>query len=391
MMKVLMLAPHPFYQERGTPIAVDLLIRALTERGYQLDLLTFNEGKDVHYPGLTIYRVKPFPRIENVRPGFTAKKLLLDILVFYKFVILMFRNRYDVVHAVEESAFMAFLICPLFRVPYIYDMDSSMVTQMLDKMPLLRPIERILRWIESLPMRFADQVIPVCQELADDASKYRSSGIHILKDVSLADTGEESQVQAVDVRSTYEIKGKILMYIGNLETYQGIDLMLEAFAIYYTSHTDSRLIIIGGEQEHIDYYKKKCQQLSIDGSVIFMGKQPVAHIKQYMSQADILVSPRTQGVNTPMKVYSYLDSGVVVLATDLPTHTQVADNTTAYLSAPEPKSFSQGMQTLSKDVHLCDELAINAKNLIAREHSYPVFRSKLYDIYDDLLTGQVER
>ena len=90
-MKVLMLAPHPFYQERGTPIAVDLLIRALTERGYQLDLLTFNEGKDVLYPGLTIYRVKPFPRIKNVRPGFTAKKLLLDILVFYKFVILMSR------------------------------------------------------------------------------------------------------------------------------------------------------------------------------------------------------------------------------------------------------------------------------------------------------------
>ena len=48
-MKVLMLAPHPFYQERGTPIAVDLLIRALTERGYQIDLLTFNDGNDVDY------------------------------------------------------------------------------------------------------------------------------------------------------------------------------------------------------------------------------------------------------------------------------------------------------------------------------------------------------
>ena len=42
--KILLIAPHPFYQERGTPIAVDLLIRALTERGYLIDLLTFNEG-----------------------------------------------------------------------------------------------------------------------------------------------------------------------------------------------------------------------------------------------------------------------------------------------------------------------------------------------------------
>ena len=72
-----------------------------------------------------------------------------------------------------------------------------------------------------------------------------------------------------------------------------------------------------------------------------MGKQPVAQINQFMSQADILLSPRTQEVNTPMKVYSYLDSGVVVLARDLPTHTQVADSTTAYLRAADEKSFAE--------------------------------------------------
>ena len=387
-MKVLMLAPHPFYQERGTPIAVDLLIRALTERGYQIDLLTFNEGNDVDYPGLTIHRVKPFPRIENVRPGFSIKKLLLDVLVFFKFVVLMFRNRYDVVHAVEESAFMALLICPLFKTPYIYDMDSSMVTQILDKISPLRPFEGLLRWMESLPMRHANLVIPVCDALADDVAKYRSKGIHILKDVSLANTGNELQAQAIDIRKTYHVKGKVFMYIGNLESYQGIDLMLDAFSIYYPDHIDSRLIIIGGEQEHIDHYQVKCHQLSIHESVIFMGKQPVAQINQFMSQSDILLSPRTQGVNTPMKVYSYLDSGVVVLATDLPTHTQVADSTTAYLCAADEKSFAAGMETLSKDVELCHELAANAKNLIAREHSYPVFRARLYDIYDDLPTGK---
>jgi len=379
-----MLAPHPFYQERGTPIAVDLLIRALTERGDQIDLLTFNEGIDVDYPGLNIHRVKPFPRINNVRPGFTVKKLLLDVLVFFKFIYLMFRNRYDVVHAVEESAFMAMIICPLFRTPYIYDMDSSMVTQILDKIPMLKSIEGLLRWLESLPMRHADLVIPVCKALAEDAEKYRTKGVHILKDVSLAGTGGESNTKATDIREQYHIKGKMMMYIGNLESYQGIDLMLDAFAIYSPNHVDARLIIIGGEQEHIDNYKLKCQQLAIDNAVIFMGKQPVAQINQFMSQANIMLSPRSQGVNTPMKVYSYLDSGVVVLATDLPTHTQVADATTAYLCSADETSYAAGMEVLSKDEKLCAELAKNAKNLIAKEHSYPVFRTRLYAIYDDL-------
>ncbi len=385
--KILLIAPHPFYQERGTPIAVDLLIRALSERGYAVDLLTFNEGTDVQHPGLNIHRVRPQPEIKNVMPGFSGKKIALDVLVFFKFIALMSKNRYKVVHAVEESSFMATLICPLFRTPFIYDMDSSMATQILDKMHFLRPFEKLIRLMESIPMRRARIVIPVCQALADEAGKYRSQGIHILKDVSLADNDTSTAGKAVDIRQQYDINDKIFMYIGNLESYQGIDLMLEAFAIYSPQHPDARLVVIGGEQKHIDFYRNKCRQLSIHETVIFMGKQPVAQINQFMSQADILLSPRTQGVNTPMKVYSYLDSGIPVLATDLPTHTQVADATTAYLCAPDKQAYAAGMETLSTDSALCKKLAESARQLIAIEHSYPVFRSRLYDIYDELATG----
>ncbi|MBL4711198.1 MAG: glycosyltransferase, partial [Gammaproteobacteria bacterium] len=307
--KILLIAPHPFYQERGTPIAVELLIRALSERGYAIDLLTFNEGIDVQYPGLTIYRVNPRPNIKNVMPGFSGKKILLDILIFFKFISLMSKNKYKAVHAVEESSFMATLVCPIFKTPFIYDMDSSMATQIIDKIHFLKPFEKLLRLMESIPMRRAKIVIPVCQALADEAGKYRSHGIHVLKDVSLANTTSASSDSIVNIRSKYDIAGKIFMYIGNLESYQGIDLMLEAFAIHCQRYPDARLTIIGGAHEHIGHYQNKCKQLSIRNEVIFMGKQPVAQIHQFMSQSDILLSPRTQGINTPMKVYSYLDSG----------------------------------------------------------------------------------
>jgi hypothetical protein len=144
-MKILMLAPHPFYQERGTPIAVDLLLRSLSEQGHQVDLLTYHEGVDRTYPGVTIHRIKPFGSISGVRPGFSAKKLYLDIFLLFKCLSLLLRRRYDVVHAVEESVYMAMLLCPLFRTPYIYDMDSSMVTQLLDAKLWLKPVEKLLR------------------------------------------------------------------------------------------------------------------------------------------------------------------------------------------------------------------------------------------------------
>ena len=81
-MRVLILAPHPFYQERGTPIAVDLLIRALTERGDDVDLLTFHEGIDHTYDHFQIYRISPWPAVNNLRPGFSAKKIYCDIFLF---------------------------------------------------------------------------------------------------------------------------------------------------------------------------------------------------------------------------------------------------------------------------------------------------------------------
>ena len=59
-MNVLMLAPHPFYQARGTPIAVDLVLKVLSSRGEKVDVVTFPEGEPVHYANVAIYRTPAF-------------------------------------------------------------------------------------------------------------------------------------------------------------------------------------------------------------------------------------------------------------------------------------------------------------------------------------------
>src|SRR5690606_29170982 len=116
------------------------------------------------------------------------------------------------------------------------------------------------------------------------------------------------------------------------ESYQGIDLLLESFVIALSKNHRLRLAIIGGETSDIVKYKTKADQLNINQFVRFYGPRPVFHLHGYLKQADILVSPRIKGGNTPMKVYSYLASGIVLLATDLDTHTQVMDNTICHLA-----------------------------------------------------------
>ncbi|MFW6271792.1 MAG: hypothetical protein ACOC1Q_01975, partial [Desulfosalsimonas sp.] len=85
-MKILILAPHPFYQARGTPIAVDLMVRALGERGDQVDVLTFHEGSDPVYSHLKIHRIRLVLKVRNVGPGFSLKKIYCDIHLFFRFV-----------------------------------------------------------------------------------------------------------------------------------------------------------------------------------------------------------------------------------------------------------------------------------------------------------------
>ena len=48
-MQVLVLAPQPFYQDRGTPIAVNMVLQALSERGAHVDLVTYHEGRDIQH------------------------------------------------------------------------------------------------------------------------------------------------------------------------------------------------------------------------------------------------------------------------------------------------------------------------------------------------------
>jgi hypothetical protein len=99
-------------------------------------------------------------------------------------------------------------------------------------------------------------------------------------------------------------------------------------------------------------------------------------------QADILVSPRIKGSNTPMKIFSYLDSGRALLVTNLPTHTQVLSRDVAVLADASPEKFATGVLSLVEDNNLRLQLGRAGKQLVAERHSLPVFRQTLNALYD---------
>ena len=118
--------------------------------------------------------------------------------------------------------------------------------------------------------------------------------------------------------------------------------------------------------------------------MLWRGRRPVNLLGYYLGQADILVSSRTQGNNTPMKIYSYLDSGKPVLATNLPTHTQVLDEKIACLVDPTPAAMADAIVRLAEDPERRDDLGRQARLRVRKEYSLPAFTRKLAAFYAEL-------
>ncbi len=381
-MKILVLAPEPFFQTRGTPIDVRILVEALSGEGHEVDLLVYHEGEDIALPSGRLYRIPRLPGIRNIRPGFSWKKLACDAAMFFRAVSLVRNNGYDLVHAGEESAFLALVLRRLFGVPYVYDMDSSLAQQMVEKYPWLAPLRRPLEGAEARLVRSSLGVVAVCRSLEETALGH-APGKRVLRleDISLLEAGGEP---AVLPGTTLGIPGPIVMYIGNLEHYQGIDLLLEGFQVVREEGEAGNLVIIGGVPADILRYTARARELGIGDRVFFIGPRPMSHLGAYLAQADVLVSPRIRGFNTPMKIYSYLDSGRPLLATRLPTHTQVLDGEISLLAEPEPREMGKGMIRLLRDRSLAASLAQAARRRVGREFTFEAYRRKLSGFYREV-------
>lgn len=381
-MRILILAPQPFFVQRGTPIAVRALMQVLAEEGHQVDAIVFAEGEDPGIEGVRLFRVPALPGTRNVPPGFSVRKAVCDAVMLPMAARRLWSGKYDLAVAVEEAAFIALVLKPFFRVPYIYDVDSSIPEQLDDKYDLPGWLRRLLAGAEARAARGAIGAITCCRALQELVEGYAPGlPVQTLEDVTLI---EEAGAPPLDCR----FDEPVVMYVGNLEGYQGVDLLIRGFA---RVEAEGHLVIIGGTEAHIDQLRGLAGDLGVGDRVTFLGPRPVERIGDYLSQADIVVSPRTKGRNTPMKVYSYLDCGRPLVATRLPTHTQVLDDDIAMLVEPTPEDMARGIAALLSDPELRARMAGAARERVAAEYSRDAYARKLTGFLDGVIVPRLER
>lgn len=389
-LRVLLLAPHPFYSHRGTPMAEKALVEALCGEGHRVDILTYHEGSGPEIPGSRIFRIPPPPGVRDVPPGLSWKKVVCDLFFAVSFFRRIRAADYDLVHAVEESVFLARLQAARGGPPYVYDMDSSLAEEVLRTLPFLRPLRPAVDAVERWAIQGSAGVLAMCPSLAEDARDRGAAGpVGVAEDATLL----RQDPDRIDVPAELDDLGSglVVMYVGNLAPYQGVDLLVDAFGRLSSRHPEARLVIVGGSEDRIDALRRQARRQGSGSRSHFLGPRPPDRLGTYLAGADVVVSPRLHGQNTPMKIYSYLDSGRPLVATDIPAHTQVLDDDVAVLVDPAPVPMAEGLDRLLSDQELRHSLATHARRRARERYTPEARREKIISFYERLLASLPER
>jgi glycosyltransferase involved in cell wall biosynthesis len=174
----------------------------------------------------------------------------------------------------------------------------------------------------------------------------------------------------------FEVGTPMVLYTGTFEAYQGLDLLFASAARVKAERPDVRFVLAGGRPEQIEAARRDAARAGVDDVVIFAGQRPAEEIPAYLDAADVLVSPRSTGTNTPLKIYQYLRSGCPIVATRLLTHTQVLDDSVSFLTAPTAEGFANGILAALADPLKARAVGTRARQLAEAKYSYESYLAR---------------
>jgi glycosyltransferase involved in cell wall biosynthesis len=383
--RILMLAPEPFFEPRGTPFSEYHRIKALGELGHHIDLVTYPIGRNVELPNLRIFRSLRPPFVRKVRIGPSATKLVLDMLMVLTILRRALADRYDAIHSHEEMGLVGVWLAKWLGIPHLYDMHSSLPQQLSNfKYSQSSALRGFFTWAEGQMVHKSQVVITICQELQDTVSEMGAGERSLLiENVMGGDMDEPPSRSAAEIRAAWGIApgAPLALYTGTFEAYQGVDMLIAASAIVAKRSPDARVLVVGGEPSQVANAKDKAAAAGASTVMIFTGQQPAKEIPGFVQAADLLVSPRIRGTNTPLKIYSYLRSGKPIVATNLLTHTQVLTPEIATLVEPRPEPFAEAMLMLIENAAERARLGDAARRVAGEKYSRDSYLKRTAEAY----------
>lgn len=386
-MHILMVAPQPFFRPRGTPFSVLHRIRALTHLGHTVEMVTYPFGDTPDIPGLTVHRSARPPLVRDVRIGPSVAKLLLDVPLFALAARLAGTGRFDLLHTHEEAGWIGARLARRHGIPHLYDMHSSLPQQMSNFGRYdLAPVVWVFERLERRTLAGADAVIAVCPALRDQvlATGY-DRPLALIENSLDFEPRETSPAMLEQLRQRLDLgAGPAIVYTGTLEPYQGLDLLVAAAPAVVRAIPGARLVVLGGTPAQVEALRRDVDAAGVGQAFRIIPAVPPEEVVHYQRLADVLVTTRSRGTNTPLKIYQYLKAGRPIVATDVHSHTQVLDTDSAELVAPRAADVAAGMVRVLADPGRGRRLADGAARLARDRYSDEAYLGRLRDLLAEL-------
>jgi len=386
-MKILMIAPQPFFQPRGTPISVMHRLNTLSKLGHEIDLVTYHLGQNIPFENVNYHRIPNIPFIKKIKVGPSKTKIIVDFVMIFKVLQLLLKNKYDVIHSHEEAGFFGAWFAKRFGTMHLYDMHSSLPQQLTNfKFTKLKFLIKSFERLEERTIEKSDALITICPELYNYVSKLFPEKKQVLIE-NVADNSDVFSEENADlnIKDQYKLNSNtIILYAGTFEPYQGLDLLIESSNDVISKFKNVTFTLVGGSPGQVERYRQQVNRKKLNDHFVFTGQVSPELVPKFLDVADILVTPRIEGNNTPLKIYSYLKSGKPIVATNHITHTQVLNDRVAVLTNCDAKSFAEGLIKILDDENLRNEISQNAKALAEEKYSYNSYVQKTATIYNFL-------
>lgn len=386
MYRVLMIAPTPFFADRGCHVRILGEIEALQAAGCEVRLCTYHNGRDV--PGVETLRIPRVPWYDKLEAGPSNQKYYLDALLLQRSLSAALRQRPDVVHGhLHEGAAIGRVVSRAVRRPLVFDYQGSLTDELAAHAygkkggALLRALGAVERWIDAGASRVVASTTRSSAALRERLGPRRVRTV--LDGVDTKTFRPLSPEERREVRRGlgFGDDAVLAVFVGVLAPYQGVDLLLEHARRALDAAPDLHLLIVGYPEAA---YRERAAAAGLADRVTFTGKVPFEETPRLTAAADIALTPKTSLTEGNLKVYNYLACGLPVVAFDSPVNREILGARGVYAAFGDGAAFADEVAALARDPERRARLGRAGREHAVESLSWKRAARELIEVYGEV-------
>jgi 1,2-diacylglycerol 3-alpha-glucosyltransferase len=383
-LSIAMVAACPFPTSQGSQVLIREMSEALSRRGHHVHLVTYHFGEDQPCPGLTIHRIPEVFRYNKFRSGPEIRKPLLDLLLMRKLDQVVVQENIQVIHAHNyEAPVAAFPVRWRRKVPVVYHSHNTMSDEFYTYFRLKIP-QVLARGAAHLMDRYiprqADFTIAINRRVANflieqgvsaDKIKYIPPGIEFADQVLPPDPELRRELNLGE--------GPLILYTGNLDDYQRLDLLLAALPEIFVQHPSARLVLLTGSNSSC--FMQQARTLGVESRIISLTHPCISKVREIMALGTVAVNPRISWSGFPIKLLNYMASGLPVVAFT-GAAAPIIDGVNGLLAPPEEvKAFAQAVSSLIAQPALARKMGEAGRALVQEHYTWAAISCDIERVY----------